>query len=69
MREKILAALIAHAEGNIAKHKVNIENYFNNPVAVGEHPDIVSTIEEELDKIEKYESRISTLRKHFPQPV
>ena len=65
MREKILAALLAHAQGDIAKHKANIEVYLTNPAGVGEHTDILESIEKELDTIAKYEDQIEVLKKYF----
>ena len=41
MREKMVAALLAHAQGDIQKHKMNVEVYLNNPVGIGEHSDII----------------------------
>lgn len=65
MKTRIIKALVANAEGNIAKHKMNVEVYLNNPVGVGEHSDIMETIQEEIDKISHYEDQLAVLRKHF----
>ena len=37
MRETIIKALLAHAQGDIAKHKANVEVYLSAPVGIGEH--------------------------------
>ena len=55
MRNKMIEAMRIHAQGHIAKHKMNVEVYLNNPVGVGEHSDIMETIQEEL----------TFLRQHF----
>ena len=55
MREQLIKALLAHAQGDIAKHKANIEVYLANPVGIGEHSNIVEAIETELDMIAKYQ--------------
>ena len=47
MREQLIKALLAHAQGDIAKHKANIEVYLANPVGIGEHSNIVEAIEED----------------------
>ncbi len=65
MREKLLAALLAHAQGDIQKHKMNVEVYLNNPVGIGEHSDIMEAIETELNMIAKYEDQVSVIKKHF----
>ena len=51
MREQMLRALLAHAQGDIAKHKANVEIYLEHPAGVGEHTDILESIEKELDII------------------
>ena len=65
LREKTIDALRANAEGNISKAKVNIEVYLHNPVGIGEHPDVLGAIQEQLDIIAHEEERIEVLDKHF----
>ena len=65
LRFKILEALHADADGNIAKAKANIEVYLENPVGIGEHPDVLAAIQEQLDIIAHEEERISVIAKHF----
>ena len=65
MREQILRALLAHAQGDIAKHKANVEVYLENPAGVGEHTDILESIEKEIDIIAKYQDQIDVIKKYF----
>ena len=65
MREQLIKALLAHAQGDIAKHKANIEVYLANPVGIGEHANIVEAIEQELDMIAKYQDQIDIINKYF----
>ena len=65
MREQLLKALLAHAQGDIAKHKANVEIYLSNPVGIGEHSNIVEAIEEELNMIAKYQDQIEVIQKYF----
>ena len=65
MREKMISALLAHAQGDIQKHKMNVEVYLNNPVGIGEHSDIMEAIETELNMIAKYEDQVTVRKKHF----
>ena len=65
MREKMISALLTHAQGDIQKHKMNVEVYLNNPVGIGEHSDIMEAIETELNMIAKYEDQVTVLKKHF----
>ena len=65
MREKMISALLAHAQGDIQKHKMNVEVYLTSPVGIGEHSNVMEAIEEELNMISKYEDQVSVLKKHF----
>jgi hypothetical protein len=65
LRVKMLDALLADAQGNIAKAKANVEVYLHNPVGIGEHPDVLGAIQEQLDIIAHEEERIEVIQKHF----
>ena len=65
LRPVLLDSVRAQAVGNIAKAKANIEVYLHNPVGIGEHPDVVAAIQEQLDIIAHEEERIEVLDKHF----
>tara|TARA_R110002167_G_scaffold14392_1_gene58480 strand:- start:1345 stop:1542 length:198 start_codon:yes stop_codon:yes gene_type:complete len=65
MKDKIKESLIAHAEGHIKKHSANVEIYLNNSVGIGEHSDILETIEKELEIIAKYDDQLHILRKYL----
>ena len=68
LRQQTLDALRAEAKGIIDKSRVNIEVYLHNPVGIGEHPDVLSAIQEQLDVIAEQEERIQVLDKHFSAP-
>ena len=65
MREQIIKALLAHAQGDIAKHKANVEVYLSNPAGIGEHSDVMGAIEEELNMIAKYQDQIDVINKYL----
>ena len=65
MREQMIKALLAHAQGDIAKHKANVEIYLTNPVGIGEHSNIMEAVEEELNMIAKYQDQIDVIQKYF----
>lgn len=64
-REVMIEALIDHAKGHIAKHRMNVEVYLANPVGVGEHPDIMEAIEKELMEVAKYNDILEVLNEYF----
>ena len=65
MRDQMIKALLAHAQGDIEKHKANVEIYLNNPVGIGEHSNVMEAIEEELNMIAKYQDLIEVIQKYF----
>jgi hypothetical protein len=67
LRAKIIEALSADAQGNIAKAKANVEVYLHQPVGIGEHPDILAAIQDQLDIIAHEEERLEVIQKHFTE--
>ena len=65
MREQMIKALLAHAQGDIAKHKANVEIYLANPVGIGEHSNVMDAIEEEINMIAKYQDQIDVIQKYL----
>tara|TARA_B000000557_G_C20751295_1_gene433092 strand:+ start:309 stop:512 length:204 start_codon:yes stop_codon:yes gene_type:complete len=65
MRREMLEALKALAIGNIKKAKMNIEIYLKNPVGIGEHPDVLAAVQDQIDLIAKEEERLEVIRKYF----
>ena len=65
MREQLIKAILAHAQGDIQKHLANVEVYLSNPVGIGEHSNVVEAIEEELNMIAKYKDQIDVINKYL----
>ena len=65
MREQLIKALLAHAQGDIAKHRANVEVYLTNPAGIGEHSNVVEAIEQEINMIAKYQDQIEVINKYF----
>ena len=65
MRDQLIKALLAHANGDIQKHIANVEVYLQNPAGIGEHSNIVEAIEQELDIIAKYHDQVEVINKYF----
>ena len=65
IKEKLKEAFLAHADGHIKKHVANVEVLLNNPTGIGEHGDIISEIEKELNEVAKYEDLITVMNKYL----
>ena len=64
--EKILReALIIKYEGEIAQANANIKVYLTNPVGIGEHPDIISAMDEQIEKMAHAEEKLLCVKNHF----
>ena len=57
----MLDALMQDAESKINLAKMNVRILLNNPVGVGDHPNIAETIQGQLDIISQNKDRISVL--------
>jgi len=65
LRENLINAAKKHAEAEIELHKTNIEVYMQKVVGIGEHSDIVETIQKELDAMATANDRLEMLEKYF----
>ena len=65
MRDKIIKALLAHAKGDIEKHRANVEIYLTNPAGIGEHSNVLEAIEEEINMIAKYQDQVDVINTYF----
>ena len=64
--EKILReALIIKYEGEIAEANANIQVYLTNPVGIGEHPDIIAAMDEQIENLAHAEEKLLCVKNHF----
>jgi hypothetical protein len=61
----MIEALKSRFEGEIASHRMNVEVYLQNPAGIGEHPDIMEAVEQELAKLAEADEKLETLNKYF----
>ena len=65
MKQQLIDGLVARYNGDIGAAKANVQVYLTNPVGIGEHPDIIAAIDQELIKIAEAEDKLLALDKHF----
>lgn len=63
LRNDIIAAAKATFEAQLAVATANIRTYVENPVGVGEHPDITEVVIEEIKKADAALSCLETIEK------
>ena len=65
MEQLIIALKKPMLKGHIAKHKANVIILLNKTTGIAEHPDVIETIEKELEVISKYDDQLEMLKKYF----
>ena len=65
LRKQTLEALRSQCKGNIDKARVNVEIYLHNPVGIGEHPDVLAAIQDQIDAIAKEVERLEVIDTYF----
>ena len=65
LKENLIKAARLHAEAEIMLHKTNIQVNMEKVVGIGEHSDIVETINKELDAMAAASDRLEMLNTHF----
>lgn len=58
-------ALEAKYESEILRYKVTVDNYFENPTAIGEHPDLIDEMDKYIEKLATSQGNLDTLRTVF----
>ena len=65
LNQRMVTALMQDCHANIQKAECNVYAFLENPVGVGDHPNIMQTIQEQLDVVSKHKDRLSVLAEHF----
>lgn len=65
MRKQLIDAARAHFISHIEKHRMNVEVMLNNPIAIHDHTDWMTAMENEIAHIAEYEDKLEVLEKHF----
>ena len=58
----LLRALEKKYEGDIAVHTANISEYQSNPAGIGEHSDLVQTIDLEVGKLADAKDKLNAVK-------
>ena len=65
MAKTLREALIIKYEGEIAEANANIQVYLANPVGIGEHPDIIAAMDEQIENLAHAEEKLLCVKNHF----
>ena len=61
----MITALVKDCHAKIAMAKMNVYILLNNPVGVGDHPNVMETIQEQIDIISQNKDRLKVLQEEF----
>ena len=61
MKKMIADSMMSYLSGKVKYHQANVRIYLQRPVGIGEHPDIMAAIEEELAKAAEYQEKLDQL--------
>ena len=61
MKKMLVDNMMTYLAGKVKYHQANVRVYLTNPVGIGEHPDIMAAIEEELAKTAEYQEKLDQL--------
>lgn len=57
----IAEAMASYLLGKVEYHKANVRLYLEHPAGIGEHPDIMAAIEQELAKAAESDEKLKLL--------
>lgn len=52
-------------EAEVAKARTNIDVYLKHPVGIGEHPDLVAAVDEQVSKMAEAQDKIEVLNRYY----
>ena len=67
MSNRLYSALRARYKAQILEAEADIVNFFENPVAVAEHPHMVDTMDILITKMSEAEDKLETLELTFKE--
>ena len=67
MQRQIVDALMRDAESKINLARMNAWILLNNPVGVGDHPNVIETIQGQLDIMSQNKDRLNILMEYFDE--
>ena len=67
VQNKLLQASIDKYKAEISEALAILEVYFQKPVAIGEHPDLMTEIDKYIEKLESATGKLETLNTYFDE--
>ena len=65
MKYDMITALVKDCHAKIAMAECNVNAFLETPCGVGDHPNIMETIQEQIDIISQNKDRLKVLQEDF----
>lgn len=65
MKKEMYEALETKYNAEILRYKVTVDNYFENPTAIGEHPDLIEEMDKYIEKLATAQGNLDILKTFF----
>ena len=65
MKYKMISALIKDCYAKIAMAECNVNAFLETPCGVGDHPNVIETIQGQLDIMSQNKDRLNILMEYF----
>ena len=65
----MIRALMRQYQADVERAKSNIMVYLNNPVGIGEHPDLAGAVDSQIEIIAHAEDKIEVLKKYYMNSI
>ena len=67
VHNKLLQASIDKYKAEISEALAILEVYFQKPVGIGEHPDLMTEIDKYIEKLETATGKLETIQRYFDE--
>ena len=67
MLDQKISAMRSVYKAQIEVNKAEVQNYIDNPAAVGEHGNLVETMDKHVAKIAEAEDKLIVMETHFSE--
>ena len=65
LKKRMVTALMQDCHANIQKAECNVYAFLEVPVGVGDHPNVIETIQGQLDIMSQNKDRLNILMEYF----
>lgn len=65
LRQTMISAMKRYAQGNLEFHRATVEVYLSRPAGIGEHPQVMEELAEQLKKMAEWDDVLNMLDEYW----